>query len=318
MDGTRWGLAVALVLWSAASEAYPTRPIRLIVPFPPGGSSDVMARVVGQRLSEALGQPIVIDNRPGASGNLGSEIAARSSPDGHTLVMGTVATVAINQSLYGRLNYDPAKDLAPLSTVTLAFQVLLAHPSAGVATVPELIRAAKARPGELIAASASNGTTGHLSLELLKMLAKIDITHVPYKGAGPAQIALISGQTQLLFDSITTAVPHIRAGKVRALGVTRAKRSAVLPEVPSIAEFIPRFETLGWFALLAPTGTPQDAQDRLAKTMTAVLQQKDVVASIEKLGAETMIMTGAPLREFIRDEREKWARVIKQAKIKID
>ncbi|MDB5921798.1 MAG: transporter [Betaproteobacteria bacterium] len=310
-------LALACCATHAAS-AYPSRPIRLIVPFPPGGSTDVISRLLAERLAMDLGQAVIVDNRPGASGNLGSEIVARAAPDGHTLLMATVATLTINQSLYGKLKYDPARELAPLSTVATAFQVLLAHPSLGVRSVPELISAAKAKPGGVIAASASNGTTGHLSLELLKMLAKIDVTHVPYKGAGPAQVALLGGQVQILFDSVTTAVPHIRAARVRALGVTRAKRSALLPDVPSIGETVPGFETTGWFAMVAPASTPRAIQDRLARSITTLLKDKEVISRIESLGAETMLVTGPELDRYVQSEREKWARVIRQANITVD
>jgi tripartite-type tricarboxylate transporter receptor subunit TctC len=311
-------LALLTLACCAAHGAYPTKPIRLVVPFPPGGSTDVISRLLADRLAADLEQPVVVDNRPGASGNLGSEIVARATADGHTLLMATVATLTINQSLYGKLNYDPAKDLAPISTVATAFQVLLAHPSLGVRSVSELIQAAKAKPGDVIAASASNGTTGHLSLELLKMLVKMDVTHVPYKGAGPAQIALLGGQVHILFDSVTTAVPHVRAGRVRALGVTSSKRSTLLPDVPSIGETVPGFETTGWFALVAPAGTPQEVQERLTRSITAVLGQKDVIAKVEGLGAETMILKGAELNRFVRSERDKWARVIRQANIRLD
>lgn len=319
--GLRKLLAAAVLAFAycgAQAAAYPSRPIRLIVPFPPGGSSDVVSRMLGVRLGGELGQPVIVDNRPGASGNLGSEIVARSAPDGHTLLMATVATLTINQSLYGKLNYDPVKELVPLSTVATAFQVLLAHPSLGVRSIAELVRAAKAKPGELMAGSASNGTTGHLSLELLKMLANIDVAHVPYKGAGPAQVALMGGQVHILFDSITTAVPHIRAARVQALGVTSAKRSALLPDVPSIGETVPGFETTGWFAIVAPAGTPRDIQDRLVHSITTVLKDKEVASRIEGLGAEPMGLTGAELNRFVRGEREKWARVIRQANIKVD
>jgi len=313
-------LALALAFAAvpaAAADTYPARPIRMIVPFPPGGSSDVMARLIAQRLGEALGQSVIVDSRPGAGGNLGSEIAARAQPDGHTLVMGTVATVTINPFLY-QLNYDPAKDLVPLSTVAIAFQVLLAHPSTNLGSVADLIRVAKDKPGTLTAGSASSGTTGHLSLELLKQLAGIDIVHVPFRGAGPAQVAVLGGQVQILFDSVTTAVPHVQSGRVRALGVTSRTRSALLPTVPAINETIPGFETTGWFALLAPAGTPADIRARLAKEITAVLNNEEVRARIIGVGAEPMILTGPALDRYLADERVKWGRVIKQANIKAD
>ena len=313
------GFALALAAFPAgAAVSYPVRPIRMIVPFPPGGSTDVVARMLAQRMGDALGQVVIVDNRPGAGGNLGSEIAARAEPDGYTLVMGTVATVTINQSLYASLNYDPAKDLVPLTTVASAFQVLLAHPSANLGSVTDVIRVAKEKPGALTAGSASNGTTGHLSLELLKQLTRIDITHVPFRGAGPAQIALLGGQVQLLFDSITTAVPHVQSGRVRALGVTSKTRTALLPSVPAIDETIPGFETIGWFALLVRTGTPAEIRGRLVREITAVLKSEDIRARITGLGAEPMILTGPPLERYLTDERAKWKRVIQQANIKTD
>jgi len=310
-------VVLAACAFHAGAASYPTRPIRLIVPFPPGGSSDVISRTLAQRLGESLGQVIVVDSRPGAGGNLGSELAARAEQDGHTLLMGTVATVAINQHLY-KLNYDPAKDLAPLSTVATAFQVLLAHPSTNLHTVTELLRVAREKPGGLTAGSASNGTTGHLSLELMKQLARVDILHVPFRGAGPAQIAVLGGQVQILFDSITTATPHVHAGRVRALGVTSGARTPLLPGVPTIAETIPGFETTGWFALLVASGTPGGLRARLAKEIANVVESNDVRTRITGLGAEPMIITGPALDRFLRDEREKWGRVIRQASIRID
>jgi tripartite-type tricarboxylate transporter receptor subunit TctC len=310
--------AVALFCSLGHAAAFPSKPIRLIVPFPPGGSTDVISRLLAERVGERFGQQVVVDNRPGASGNLGSELAARSAPDGHTIVMGTVATVTINESLYGKLNYDPRRDLVPLTTVATAFQVLLAHPSLGARSVPELIRAAKAKPGGITAASASNGTTGHLSLELMKMLTSADITHVPYKGSAPALVALLGGHVQILFDSITTSLPHIRAQRVRALGVTSARRSSALPDVQAIGETIAGFETTGWFALLAPAGTPREVRAKLVESVGAAVREKDVSAKIEALGAEPMLVHGIELDRFIASEREKWARVIKQANIRVD
>jgi len=306
------------VVHAHAAALYPTRPIRMIVPFPPGGSTDVVARMVATRMGDGLGQMVIVDNRPGAGGNLGSEIAARSEPDGYTLVMGTVATVTINQSLYARLNYDPEKDLVPLSTVATAFQVLLAHPAANLNSVADVIRVAKERPGALTAGSASNGTTGHLSLELMKQLVQIGITHVPFRGAGPAQVALLGGQVQLLFDSITTAIPHVQSGRVRALGVTSKTRTTLLPGVPAIDETIPGFETTGWFALLVRTGAPVEIRSRLVREITGVLSREDVRARIMSLGAEPVVLTGPPLERYINDERVKWKRVIRQANVNTD
>ena len=304
--------------YSCNAASYPVKSMRLIVPFPPGGSTDVVARLLAERLGAHLGQHVIVDNRAGASGNLGSEIVARADADGYTLLMGTVATLTINQHLYAKLNYDPARDLAPLATVATAFQVLLAHPSAGLTSVAELVRVAKAKPGVLTAASASNGTTGHLSLELLKSLTAIDVTHIPYRGAGPAQIAILGGQVQLLFDSVTTAIPHVRTGRVRALGVTSVKRSALLPEVASIHETIPGFETTGWFVLLAPAATPAGIQRTLVTAITSVLQNDGVRAQIAALGAEAMTLSGQELSRFVQAEREKWGRVIRQANIRVD
>jgi tripartite-type tricarboxylate transporter receptor subunit TctC len=311
------GCALAMAA-SIAMGAFPERPVRVIVPFPPGGSTDVVARLLGERMSDSLKQVVVIDNRPGASGNLGTELAARSAPDGYTIVMSTVATLTINQHLYGKLRFDPERDFVPLNAVASAFQVLLTNPNAGIASVAELIRMAKAKPNAIIAGSASVGTTGHLSLELLKSVTGVQITHVPYKGAGPAQIALISGETQLLFDSITTAVPHIKSGRARALGVTSGKRSNVLPEVPAIAETIPGFETIGWFALMAPAGTPKDVQAKLVGVVSNALGEKEVRAKVEGLGAEVMTLSGDPLAQYIRAEREKWGKVIRQAGIRAE
>src|SRR5438552_13835540 len=241
----------------ASAQTYPTRPIRLVVPFPAGGTTDILAREVGQRLSMTLGQPVVIDNRPGAAGNIGADLVAKSAPDGYTLLMGTVGTHAINASLYAKMPYDHVKDFAPIILVAGVPNVLVVNPSLPVNSVQELIAYAKANPGKLNFASSGPGTSIHLSGELFKVMAGVQMTHVPYKGSAPALQDLLGGQVQLMFDNLPPSLPHIKAGKLRALAVTSVARSPALPDVPTIAESgLPGFEASSWFGILVPAGTP--------------------------------------------------------------
>jgi len=303
---------------AAAAEPYPSRPVRMIVAVPPGGPADTLARLVGPRLGEALGQTVVIDNRPGANGIIAYEMAARSQPDGYTFVL-AAAGVAINPSLYRNVPYDPVKDFAPVTHGVSVPNILVVHPSVAAKSVRELVALAKKTRGGLNFASAGNGTSGHLALELFRLSAGVPIVHVPYKGGGPALAELVAGQVHALFSIALAATPQIRAGKVRALAITSAERSPVAPELPTVAESgFPGFEVIGWFGWLAPARTPKDVVARLNREIVLALKQPEVR---ERLLAMSTVPVGNAPQEFaafIRSERDKWARVVREADIRID
>ena len=303
----------------AWAQAYPTRPIRLVVPFPAGGTTDILAREVGQRLSMTLGQPVVIDNRPGAAGNIGADLVAKSAPDGYTLLMGTVGTHAINASLYAKMPYDHVKDFAPVILVAGVPNVLEVNPALPVNSVADLIKLAKAKPGQINFASSGSGTSIHLSGELFKTMAGVDMTHVPYKGSAPAITDLIGGQVQVMFDNLPSSLQFIKAGKLRAIAVTSAKRAPALPDVPTIAESgLPGFEASSWFGIVAPAGTPPAIIARINNDVDQWLQSSEAK---EKLLAQGAIPAGGTPEQFaahIRDETEKWAKVVKASGAKVD
>jgi tripartite-type tricarboxylate transporter receptor subunit TctC len=304
---------------SAQGGAYPGKPIRIVVPFPPGGTTDILARAVGQQLAQAWGQQVIVDNRPGAGGNIGSELVAKSAPDGYTLLMGTVGTHAINPSLYAKMPYDHVKDFTPVILVAGVPNVLVVHPSVPANTVAELIAYGKANPGKLNFASSGSGTSIHLAGELFKVQTGLQMTHVPYKGSAPAIQDLLGGQVQLMFDNLPSALPQIKAGKLRALGVTSATRAAALPDVPTIAESgLPGFEASSWFGLLAPAGTPRDVVARLDTEVARWLASPDAK---EKLLAQGAIAGGGTSEDFARHiaaETAKWAKVVKESGAKVD
>ncbi|MGH8617935.1 MAG: tripartite tricarboxylate transporter substrate binding protein [Burkholderiales bacterium] len=300
------------------STSWPTKPIRMIVAVPPGGPADTLSRLITPRMSEALGQNVVIDNRPGANGNIAYETTARAAPDGYTIVA-VAAGVAINPSLYRDVKFDPVKDFAPITLGISVPNILVVHPSVPAASVKELVAVAKARAGKFAFASAGNGTSGHLALELFKLQSGADMVHVPYKGGGPALTEVIGGQVQALFSIALTAIPQVKAGRVRALAITSAQRSAVAPELPTVAESgYPGFEVIGWFGWLAPAQTPKEIVARLNREMVAVLKQADTRERLLAQGSEPVGNTQQQFGDFIRAERDKWAKVIKQAGIRID
>jgi tripartite-type tricarboxylate transporter receptor subunit TctC len=319
MKLARTAIAAAIAISAPLhAETYPSKPVRMIIAVPPGGPADTLSRLIQPKLTEAMGQTFVLDNRPGANGNIAYEMAARAVPDGYTIVA-VAAGVAINPSLYRDVRFDPLKDFAPLSLGITVPNILVVHPSVGARSIRELIDLAKARRGELVFASAGNGTSGHLALELFKSSAGIDLVHVPYKGGGPALADLIGGQVQALFSIALTAMPQVKAGKVRALAITSGKRSAVAPELPTVAESgIPGFEVLGWFGWLAPARTPQPIVTRLNREMVRILDDPAMHDRLVGLGSDPAPSTPQQFAAFIRSEHDKWAAVIKKAGIRLD
>jgi tripartite-type tricarboxylate transporter receptor subunit TctC len=312
------GLGSALPI-GVSAQAYPNHPIRLVVPFPAGGTTDILARAIAQKLSESLGQPFVVDNRPGAGGNIGADIVAKSAPDGYTLLMGTVGTQAINVSLYAKMPYDAAKDFAPVVLVAGVPNVLVVNPSVPVKTVQELLKLAKDKPGSINFASSGNGTSIHLSGELFKTMTGAQIAHVPYKGSAPALTDLLGGQVQIMFDNLPSAMPHIKAGKLRAVAVTSAKRAPALPELPTIAESgVPGFEASSWFGILAPAGTPREIVTRINAEANKALQSADMKEKLLAQGAEAVGNTPEYFGDYIKAETVKWAKVVKESGAKVD
>lgn len=302
----------------AAAQSYPSRPIRLIAPSSPGSGVDIVARIVGQKLSENLKQQVVIDNRAGAGANLGAEIAAKATPDGYTLFMGTPAH-AINTSLYRRLNYDIVKDFSPISLVTSGQYVLVVHPSLPARNVKELIALARARPGQLNYASAGNGNATHLAAELFKSLTKLNVVHVPYKGTGPALTDLIGGQVQLMFANLTAGLPHIKSGKLRALAATGTTRSPAAPDIPTMIESgVPGYTVTSWYGVLAPAATSQEIINRLNGEIARVMRSPDMKNRLAGEGAEPVSSTPAEFAAFIKTEIAKWGKVIRGAGISIE
>ena len=316
-----WGLAAALVCFAtgALAQPYPNHPIRLVVPFPAGGTTDILARDAAPKLTEVLGQPVVVDNRPGAGGNIGADLVAKSQPDGYTLLVGTVGTHAINPSLYAKMPYDHVKDFAPVVLVAGVPNVLVVNPSLPVNSVADLIKLAKSKPGSVNFASSGNGTSIHLSGELFKTMAGVDMTHVPYKGSAPALIDLVSGQVQVMFDNLPSSLPQIKAGKLRAIAVTSLKRSPALPDVPTISESgLPGFEASSWFGLLAPAGTPPAVVTRLNAEVNKWLQSPEGREQLLAQGAQAAGGTPEQFVAHIRAETDKWAKVVKASGAKVD
>ena len=311
-------LASALSAPFAIAQTYPAKPVRVIVSFPPGSGADIVARTVTPRLTEIFGQQFIVDNRAGASGNLGSEVAAHSPPDGYTLLF-TPASVASSQALYAKLNYNLQKDLDPISMVASAPFVLVVHPSLPVKSAKDLIALAKARPGQLLYASTGNGGSPHLAMELFKMEAKIDIGHIPYKGTPPAVTDLIAGQVSMMFANTLSVLPYVNSGRLRALGISSAKRSAAAPSIPTIAETgMPGFESTTWFGMLAPTGTPKEIVNRLTTEIRKLVQTKAMSDALIAQGADPLGSTAEEFQAKIKSDIDKWTRTIKAAGVKAE
>ena len=301
---------------TGSGQAYPIKPIRMIVAVPPGGPADTLARLVAPKLTESLGQTVVIDNRPGANGNIAYESAARAAPDGYTFAL-AAAGVAINPSLYREVRFDPVKDFAAITHGISVPNILIVHPSVAATSVKELIALGKTRPINF--ASAGNGSSGHLAVEQFKIVSGMPLAHIPYKGGGPALTEVIGGQVQALFSLALVATPQVKAGKVRALAITSAKRSRVAPEIPTVAESgFPGFEVIGWFGWLAPARTPAEIVTRLNTDIVKVLRSTETQDRLIALGCEPVGNTPQQFATFVSAERDKWAKVIKQADIKLD
>lgn len=300
---------------SALAQAdFPSKPLTMIVPFSAGGTTDILARIVGQALGQELGESIIIENKPGAGGNIGAQQAARAKADGYTLFMGTVGTHAINQSLYKKLPYDPLKDFTPLSRVATVPNLLVAHPSRPYKTVQEMIAYAKANPGDVTYGSPGSGASPHVSGALFQSMTGAELTHIPYKGSAPAVSDLLGNQIAVMFDNMPSAIQHVRSGKLRPIAVTTAKRSPELPDVPTIAEAgVPGYEATSWFGLWAPAGTPAPVLDKLHSALTKVLQDPAVVKKIADQGGEVVIDTPAEFEAFIQSEAAKWGKVVKES-----
>ena len=284
------------------------------MPFSAGGTTDILARIVGQGLTTELGQSVVVDNKPGAGGNIGGSLAAKAAADGYTLFMGTVGTHAINQSLYKKMPFDPVKDFAPLSRVATVPNLLVAHPSQPFKTVKEMIAYAKANPGKITFGSPGSGASPHVSGELFKSMTGTDLLHIPYKGSAPAMTDLLGGQTSVMFDNMPSAIQHVRSGKLRPIAVTTAKRSPELPDVPTIAEAgVPGYEATSWFGMFAPAGTPKPVLDKLHAALIKVLNQADVKKKIAEQGGDVVAETPAQFAAFIQAESVKWGKVVKES-----
>ena len=316
------GASLALVGLApfARAAGYPEKPVRLVVPFPAGGATDLMARSLGQKLSERLGQPVVIDNRAGAGGGIGAEAVATAAPDGYTLLFATMGSLTINPSLYKTLRYDPLKSFEPISLTHNTSNLLVVNSSVPVKSVAELIALARKKPGELTFASAGNGTTSHLSGELFKSLAKVELTHVPYKGSAPAMVDFLGGRTSMMFDTASNFVDHVKGGRLRALGLTGRKRSPAMPNVPTISETpgMEAYEMSLWLGVLAPAGTPKDVTARLHHEIAAAMAAPDLVRQMADAGIEVRLSSPQEFSALIRSDMAKWAGVVRSADIKLD
>jgi tripartite-type tricarboxylate transporter receptor subunit TctC len=309
--------ALPAVLRVAIAQSYPSRPVRLIVPYPAGGPTDIVARLMGQSLSERLGQQFVIENRPGAGGNVGTEAVVRAPPDAHTLLLVTAAN-AINATLYGNLSFNFLRDIEPVAGIIGAPIVMVVHPSFPAKTVPAFIAYAKANPGKLNIASAGVGGSDHIAGELFKMMAGVNMIHVPYRGAAPALTDLLGGQVEVYFASVPASIEYIRAGKLRALALTTASRSDALPDIPTVGEFVPGYESRSWYGVGAPKHTPTDIIDKLNKEINSALADPKLKVRLADLSGTVLPGTPTDFGKLIADETEKWAKVIKFAGIKAE
>jgi tripartite-type tricarboxylate transporter receptor subunit TctC len=311
-------LLFALLPAVAAAQVYPSKPVRMIVPWAPGGTTDILGRVLAQKMGEKWGQPVVVENRGGAAGNIGTEAAARSPADGYTILLGTMSSHAMNPALYQKMTFDPVKDLAPVSLVANVATVLVVPPSLPVNNVNELIALARQKPGQLNFASGGIASFNQLCAELLKMMAKVDIVHVPYKGGGPAVADLVGGKVEMLFTGAPVTMPHIKAGKLKVLAVTDSQRSAALPDTPTMGEALPGYEFNNWYGLMAPAGTPRPVVDLLNAEVHRILALPDVKERFSGLGADPLPSTPERFGAVMRADAEKWGKVIRDAGVRAE
>lgn len=311
-------LHYAHVAYAQPSQPFPVRTIRIVVPFPPGGTSDILARSIGQKLTEEWGQPVITDNRPGAAGNIASDYVAKSKGDGYTLYINTVGTHAINPAIYAKLAFDPLKDFTAITNLVNLPSVLLVHPSVPVKNVKELIALARRRPGDLQYSSAGSGAQPHLTAEMFKSMTGVSLLHVPYKGAGPQMIALISGEVSLTFATAPSGVPLVKNGQARAIGVTSGNRIPALPDVPTINETVPGYIAIGWNGLMGPAAMPAPVVEKIHATVSKIVRQPEMRDKLIGLGAEPAISTPAEFAELIKTEIVKWAKVVKDSGAKLD
>jgi tripartite-type tricarboxylate transporter receptor subunit TctC len=319
----RYTLAVVVALFAACNQgavaqSWPAKPIRLVVPFPAGGPTDIVSRTMAQKLTEELGQQVIVDNRGGAGGIIGTEQVAKSAPDGYTLLMGTIGGIAVAMSLQPNRGYDSLRDLAPVTQSVTVTNILVVHPTVPAHNVKELLAIAKARKGGLNYASSGNGTVTHLAGELFKLLGKVDITHVPFKGGAPAMTALLSGEVDMSYENSLVILPHVKSGKVRALAVTGARRSRLMPELPTIAETLPGYDASGWYGLFVPAATPKAIVTRLNAASVKVLHKPQVIERLSSQGAEPIGNTPDEFAKFVRSEIDKWAHLVKTAHMRAD
>jgi tripartite-type tricarboxylate transporter receptor subunit TctC len=309
-------LACAANGWA---QYYPAKPIRFYTPYPPGGTTDIMARLIGAKMYESWGQPVIIEAKPGAGGNIGTDYVAKSPPDGYTILMGASGPLAINASLFSKLPYDPVRDLAPVILAASVPLILVTHPTLPVKNVKEFIALMKARPGQFNYASAGPGSPQHLTAEMFKFMAKVEMSHIPYKGSGPAIVDLIGGQIPFAFESMIPVLPHVKSGKLRALAVTSDKRSPVLPDTPTVAEGgVPGFESIAWYGVVAPAGTPKDIIAKLNTEMARILNLPDIKQRLIEMGSPPVAGTADQFGALIKSEIVKWGKVVKQANVSLE
>jgi tripartite-type tricarboxylate transporter receptor subunit TctC len=303
----------------AAAQTYPSKAVRMIVPYPPGGGNDTLARLFAAKLSDRMGQQFVVENRPGAGAMIGTEAAAKSAPDGYTILLSSIATHALSPNLYSRVPYDPVKDFAPITLLGIAPTVLVVPADLPARNLQEFIAAAKAKPGALAYASGGNGTPPHINAEVFKSVAGIDLLHVAYKGGGPALVDLMAGRVQAMLDTAASAMPHVRSGKLRALAISAPRRSPELPDLPTFAEAgLPQYDTNAWYSMHAPAGTPPDIVRRLNAELVAILKDPEILARFKQLATDPVGNSPEEFAAFVRAELDKYARIIKAAGIKLD
>jgi tripartite-type tricarboxylate transporter receptor subunit TctC len=311
--------ALCLVAAQALAQGYPAKPVRVIVPYPPGGGNDTLGRLFAAKLAERMGQPFVVENRPGAGAMIGTEAAARSAPDGYTLLLSSIATHALSPNLYARVPYDPVKDFAPITLLGIAPTVLVVASDLNAKSLQELIALAKAKPGALAYASGGNGTPPHINAEVFKSVAGVDLLHVAYKGGGAALVDLIAGRVHVMLDTAASAMPHVRAGKLRALAISGAKRSPEYPDLPTFAEAgLAQYDTNAWYSMHAPAGTPPEIVRRLNSELAAILKDPDILGRFKQLSTDPVGNSPEEFAAFVRAELDKYARIIKAAGIRLD